>query len=202
MNIINIKMTTEELNRLLGKYYNGDSSEEEERILREYFAKDEIPEDYDAEKIIFGYYASAGDIPEPSADFEARIISGIDRVESGKVSGKFRKHILPFLGAAAGILILTGSLIFFVHKREISDTYSDPEIAYAETMKILFDVSSRLNYGSKILEPVNKINEITAESFRTINKKTLLVDESLKNLGHLQRIKDSPDAMDKKMINK
>jgi hypothetical protein len=198
MNIINIKMSTEELNRLLEKYYNGNSTEEEEMILREYFIKDDIPEGYDAEKVIFGYYKSAGDIPEPSAGFEARIISGIDRAESETASGRFRKYILPYLGTAAGLLILTGSLFFFIHRSEPGDTYSDPEIAYAETMKILMDVSSQLNYGSRILEPVNKINQLTTKSFRTINSKTLLVEKSLKNLGNLQKIKESPDQSDNK----
>jgi hypothetical protein len=195
-------MTTEELNRLLVKYYDGDSTEEEERILREYFTKDDIPKGYDAEKVIFGYYNTAGDIPEPSAGFEARIISGIDRVDSGEVSGKFRKHILPYIGAAAGLLILAGYWFYFVQRSEAVDTYSDPQIAYVETIKILMNVSSKLNHGSKTLEPVSKINEMTTISFKTINKKTLLVEKSIKNLDNLQKIKESLYQSDNKEINK
>jgi hypothetical protein len=195
-------MSTEELNRLLGKYYNGDCTEEEERILRGYFLQDDVPEGYNAEKVIFGYYNSSGDIPEPSADFEARIMSGIDAVDTENESRKFRRYILPYLGAAAGLLILAGSWFFFVHRSETGDTFSDPQIAYAETINILLNVSSQLNHSSRSLEPVSQINEMASKSFRTINKKTLLVEKSLKNLDDLRKIKDSRDNLDNKIINK
>ena len=49
-------MKEEELKRLIGKYYNGESTEEEESTLRNYFRKNNIPPGYEAEKSIFGYF--------------------------------------------------------------------------------------------------------------------------------------------------
>jgi len=73
-------MKEEDLKRLIDRYYSGESTEEEEIALRDYFRKENIPEGYEAEKVIFGFYSEYEDIPEPSIGFEARILAGIDRV--------------------------------------------------------------------------------------------------------------------------
>ena len=151
-------MNEEELKRFIEKYYNGNSTEEEESILKDYFRKGNIPEGYEAEKLIFSYYTESSEIPEPSIDFEARIMAGIDA--SGRNSGeqKLKRFLLPILSAAAGLLILIGSYFLIFKKAESVDTFSDPQLAYAETIKILRDVSSQLNHGARVLEPVAKIN--------------------------------------------
>jgi hypothetical protein len=180
-------MNAEELNRLLGKYYNGDSTEDEEMTLRDYFREKNILVGYEAEKDIFGYYRVAGEVSEPSLDFEARILAGIDAFNRKRESNKTRKYILSYLSVAAGILILAGSYFFFIHISKSGDTFSDPEIAYAETMKILMDVSSQMNQGAKALEPVGKINELTTKSFEAINKSYRLIEKNMKNLNYLQK---------------
>ncbi len=107
-------MKEEDLKRLVEKYYNGKSTEEEENTLRDFFRKNIVPEGYEAEKEIFGYYAESEDIPEPSIDFEARILAGIDASESGRIVKKFRSYLLPILSAAAGLLV-TGRILFFLY---------------------------------------------------------------------------------------
>jgi hypothetical protein len=195
-------MNEEELDRLIGKYYNGESTEEEERILRDHFRKDDITEGYEAEKAIFGYYTAAGEIPDPSEGFESGIISGIDAGEAKERSNKFRKFILPYLSVAAGLLILAGSWFFFIHRAEPADTFSDPQIAYAETMKILINVSSQLNHGAQALEPVGKINEITVKSFESINKSTTILEKSVKNIGDFHDAFDNNKKNFRESVNK
>lgn len=179
-------MNEEELNRLIEKYYNGESTEEEEKTLREYFNENNIPESYEAEKDIFGYYTAAGEVPEPSSGFVAGILTGIDAADAKRRSQKIREYIFPLLSAAAGLLILAGSYFFFVHRSGTGETFKDPEIAYAETIKILMDVSSRLNKGAQALEPVSRISEITTKSFEEINKSSIIVEKNLKTLDYLQ----------------
>src|ERR1035437_8681367 len=106
MNIINTNMNEKELNFLLEKFYNGESSEAEEYDLREFFKNKEIPEGYETEKEIFGYFVSSKQIPQPSINFEARILHAIDSSVGNKKVRNFRKYIFPLLGAAAGILLL------------------------------------------------------------------------------------------------
>lgn len=195
-------MKEEELNRLIEKYYNGESTEEEESALRNYFRGNDIPEGYEAEKEIFSYYADSGEIPEPSHDFEAQILAAIDASERKRGTQKLKRYLLPLLSAAAGLMILAGSYFFFIYKAGDHDTFADPEIAYTETIKILRDVSFKLNKGVQVLEPVGMINEVTKKSFETINKPTIIFEKNLKNLDWLQKAIDITNVPVEKNINK
>jgi len=195
-------MKEEELKRLIEKYYNGESTEEEESSLRDYFRKNNIPEGYEAEKVIFGYFDESTEVPEPSIDFEARILAGIDASESKRRSRTMKKYLLPILSAAAGLLILGGSYFYFIVRAEPRDTFTDPEIAYAETIKILREVSSQMNRGTQVLEPVGKINKVTKKSFETINKSTRIVEKNLKNLELFNKAIEITHVPVEKNINK
>lgn len=179
-------MNEKELNFLLEKFYNGESSEAEEYDLREFFKNKEIPEGYETEKEIFGYFVSSTQIPQPSIDFEARILHATDISGSKQKAHNFRKYIFPLLGAAAGILLLMGSYFFLVYRTEPVNTFTDPKIAYAETMKILVNVSSQLNHGTRAMEPVGKINEMKIKSFKAIKKSGVLIKKNLQNLSYLE----------------
>jgi hypothetical protein len=195
-------MKEEELKRLIEKYYNGESTEKEENILKDYFRKEDIPEGYEAEKLIFSYYTESSEIPGPSIDFEARIMAGIDASGRNISSLKIKRYLLPVLSAAAGLLLLVGSYFLIVKKAETGDTFSDPQLAYAETIKILRDVSSQLNHSARALEPVAKINEMGKKSFASINKSTRIVEKNLKNLDHLHKALEIKHVNVEKNINK
>jgi hypothetical protein len=179
-------MSEEELKRLIGKYYSGASTEEEERALRSYFLENNAPLGYEAEKEIFSFLMEAGDVPEPSAGFEARIINAVDSSDEKELTSRVRRILIPLTGIAAGLLILAGSYFFFMNRIEPEDTYKDPEIAYSETMKILLDVSTQINQGKESLKPVGRINEMKATSFASITKSAILVEKNLKSLGYLR----------------
>ena len=179
-------MSEEELKRLIGKYYSGTSTEEEERALRSYFIENSAPPGYEAEKEIFSFLIEAGEVPEPSAGFEARIIKAVDSSDKKELSVRVRRILVPLAGIAAGLLILAGSYFFFANRIESEDTYSDPEIAYAETMKILLNVSSQINQGKQSLKPVGRLNKMKVKSFESINKSAVLVEKNLKSLGYLK----------------
>jgi hypothetical protein len=195
-------MKTEDLNRLLEKYYKGESTDEEERDLRIFFNTDIIPEGFETEKAIFSYYMNVSKVPEPSPDLETRILAGIEESERNSSLRKSSRFILTALGTAAGILILAGSYFFFVNRSEPRDTFSDPKLAYAETMKILIGVSSQLNRGARTLEPVTRINDFTSKTFTAINKSTKIVEKNLKSLGYLQKAMEITNETVEKSINK
>jgi hypothetical protein len=179
-------MIEEELKRLIEKYYSGMSTEEDEKALRTYFIENIAPPGYEAEKEIFSFYMKAIEVPEPSADFEAEIFRAIDSTDGRGRSTKVRRFLVPLLSAAASLLILAGSYLFFVHKATPEDTFTDPQLAYAETMKILMDVSTQINRGTRPLKHVGKINEMKIKSIASINKSALLVEKNLKSLGYLR----------------
>jgi hypothetical protein len=179
-------MSEKELKRLIGKYYEGISTDEDEKALRAYFSGNNVYSGYETEKEIFSMYMASTGVPEPSAGFEASIKKAVNNQSYQTGDRKIRKLLLPILSAAAGFLILVGSYFFFIHKSEREDTFTDPRIAYAETMKVLMEVSSQLNQSTRSLHPVGKINEMKVIGFKSINRSTLLIEKNLRSLGYLR----------------
>lgn len=179
-------MNREELERLLEKYYNGESSEEEELILRKFFRNEDIPEAYREEKEIFNYYSQMEKIPEPEYGFERRIIAAIDNEDIYLNSRRKRRLVISFSSIAAGLLILAGSYFFFIHRTEPRDTFTDPDIAYAETKKILYDISYRMNQAVQALEPVSKIHTVTERSFDVMNRTAKKIEKNIQTLDDVR----------------
>jgi hypothetical protein len=179
-------MNAKKLESLLEKYYSGESTEEEERILRDYFNGDSILIGYEAERKIFGYFKTEKEIPEPTPGFEERIIAGVDTFGSKEKTLNFRRYLIPLIGAAASILIIAGSYLYLNRSGEMKDTFSDPQIAYLETRKILLDVSLKMNRATRELEPVGKINEMAGMGFSAINKSTKIIEKNLKGLDKVE----------------
>jgi hypothetical protein len=188
MNIKGTIMNKEELNRLLEKFYSVESTEEEEELLKVFFREDDIPQGFDTEKALFNYYSSSVIIPEPSADFESRILKGIDESDRMKKPGRNRTFALWIMSTAAGLLVMVGSYFFFADKEGLEDTFNDPEIAYAETIKILLNVSAQLNKGTRSLEPVGIINEVKSKE----------IGKNLRNLEYIQTAIDLTRVSDGK----
>jgi hypothetical protein len=198
MNIKNTLMNQEEIKQLLDKYYNGETTSEEELLLKKFFSQQNIPEELRDEKSIFSFYMKAGALPKPSADFDKRILSALDMVDNISLSFKRRKIFGIITGVAAGMLILAGTYFFLIRKSEPRDTFTDPEIAYAETMKILYDVSSRLNHGTQALEPIGALQLETQKSFKTINKSTSIFKEKIRPLDNLLKTMEHIDPAGKR----
>ena len=187
-------MSEEELKRLIGKYYDGISTDEDEKALRAYFSGYSVYPGYETEKEIFSMYMDSSDVPEPSGGFEASIMKAIDDQPDQSRYARIRSLLVPLMSAAAGLLILAGSWFFIIHKSEREDTFTDPRIAYAETMKILMEVSSQLNHGNRSLQPVGKINEMKVKGFKSINKSTVLIEKNLRSLGYLRNPEEKTDT--------
>jgi hypothetical protein len=197
-------MREEQLKELIEKYNNGESSPEEEKILREYFAGDDIISGYEAEKDIFSYYTSAAEaeaVPAPSDDLEQRILRSIDKYDNAWRSRLFTRRYLIPLSLAASLLIIIGSYFFFIHKSEPSDTFSDPVIAYAETIKILNEVSVRLNKGTDALRSIGKISDVTRKSIESIDRSASIISGSIERIRIIDKLSET-DVRTKKTNNK
>ena len=176
-------MKKEELDRLISRYYAGSSTKEDEKKLINFFRGNDIPDGYEAEKAIFRYMEDASEIPEPSPDLEAHIIAGLDFSEN---KGRVRRLLIWLSGVAAAIIIMTGSWFFFANSNKPADTFTDPQLAYEEALKILYDVSSRMNQGAAAMEPFTKINS-SLRSLQVISKSTETFQNSFRSLDHLQK---------------
>ena len=133
-------MKTEQINRLLEKYWAGDTSLEEELALRTFFSGDSIPEELRKYQPLFLWKT------------KQLQIKGNKTLRTG-----FKKPVsiqwYPFLKIAASVLlILTLGIGFYTHYQQekymdriFSETYSNPEDALQETKNVIGRISSVLN---------------------------------------------------------
>ena len=91
------------------------------------------------------------------------------------------------LSSAAAVLLIIASYLLFIQKDEPIDTFSDPSLAYAETVKILYSVSSKLNNGINALEPVNKMESMASKSMSAVARSTGMIESNLKPLGYFKK---------------
>lgn len=180
-------MKPAEIIQLLTKYYDGDSTFEEERLLKEYFRGPCVPEELLEEQEIFRCYSSISnkDVPEPSADFELRILAAIDREEKRTAMPGRRRIYVMLSGVAAALLIGAASYFFFERRPDVRDTYSDPQVAYAEAMKILYSVSYRMNEGKRALGQLSALQEETGKTLNAVGKSTSLIEDNMKPLENI-----------------
>jgi len=146
-------MEQEKIRELLGRYFNGETSEEEELLLNEYLRDPALPEELREE---YGYLADLTvPAPEPSEGFTARLEAVTLREARPNSSGGLLRLLA---GTAAAAAIMAGVwLAFRLAEPHTRDTYSDPLIAMTEVREILLDVSGKMNSGTSSLEQVGTI---------------------------------------------
>lgn len=151
-------MDAKYIKELLDRYFEGETSLEEEQALRTYFQQAHIDPRVAPYADLFRYYQAAQMATYPGNrnknDFHAP--------RTPKSQG------FIWLSAAAVILI---GLALGIYKTQVipqaplatvrfQDTYEDPNRAYEETRKALMMVSVRLNVGKKYESQLQKLNHI------------------------------------------
>jgi len=201
MNLTDITMNNEELKSLIAKFYDGETSEEDERYLGALLSSDQVPEGFETEKAFILFCMAERLVEAPSPKLEENILKAID--ESERLSVRPKKFLLLIGSSAAAIILILLSTYFFLDSRNVyKDTYSDPKIAYAETMRILLDVSTRLNKGAKTLQPVSKLSAVTNLSIEKLNESSVLINKSIMKLNKLVKVNDEKSISDTGVINK
>ena len=71
-------MESDEIEQLLERYWAGETSLEEEACLRAWFAKGDIPEHLQADRIWFDYLKEEREV-HLDDDFDTRILSVVER---------------------------------------------------------------------------------------------------------------------------
>ncbi len=152
----------EYIRELLDKYLEGLTSLDEERFLKEYFKRGNVPEEFSSEALWFMNATSKQVSEDEIRSMENVLSKWVDLQEHKEKSIRFRSWSI---GIAAGLLIAIASVFFlkYYNSDKVSDTYNDPQIAYLEAKKVLMYVSQTLNKGTDKLQTVSRIQEGTEE---------------------------------------
>lgn len=155
---------------LLEKYFNGESSIEEEEIILAYFSGEDIDPELLAEKEYFDFLNNEKKLLLAQEDISEKIWETIEKREIKPTINlfQFTKFSKVVLAIAASIVITIVSVTLikyeFTSKKNqqlFSDTYSDPEIAYQEAKKAMLYISEKLNKGTDPMQSLKSFNEGT-----------------------------------------
>jgi hypothetical protein len=172
-------MEQDEIKILLEKYWQAETTLEEEQRLADYFLQAETGPDLEALRALFVWREEEAQL-KPSEDFDSRMLRRISAEDDEKAGpgkaepGNTRpgKLVFPFRFAAAAAIILCIGISFLVvvtapqgakppvvatvtlprADTTMKDTYSDPRLALAAVRHALLMASVRINEGQRITQ--------------------------------------------------
>ena len=149
---------------LLERYYDAQTSEAEERMLKDFFLHEEVPAHLQAEKEMF-LQLQASAVPE---GLEERLSQSIDRWDK-------KRHILrlQWIGSIAASLLLLIGMSWYLHQPQRQDTCATPEEAYVHAEKALLLFSEALNKGIRPIEDMGKTNKSIRKQIKKLNNTEL-----------------------------
>lgn len=134
---------------LIKKFYEGDSTPEEERLLTEYFLNEEgVDERWKEEQQLFRLLHNA-QIQVPAGVSE-RLEKSILQLETSAKSLPRKRNLFYWIGSAAAVALLCIGLFFIFRnppQPRMADTFSDPKEAALVAEQTLAFMSTRLNDG-------------------------------------------------------
>jgi hypothetical protein len=171
-------MNTRDIKILLDRYYEGETTLEEEKILRDFFNGDEVPVDLAEHKPLFVWTSE-----ERTSETEMTIHLP---EEEGKVISLFRKRpaLYWITGIAATFLLLAGYFSLLQPDRNNRLKQEENRMAYEQTKDALMLLSANLNTG---LDQVQKLGTFQKgiqqmQNFSTFYKyQTLIINPDVKD---------------------
>jgi hypothetical protein len=153
-------MEYHEIEEILNRYLEGESTLEEEAMLKEYFSQPGLPEEQREMQDLFRYLNEARQESAPTFDVTANLNSLIEKEWQKETRNRFRR-IIAWAGSAAAVLILSVGIFQYINKPEavIKDTYKDPKLAYLETKRALMLISRTMNHNTANLKYLSKVDE-------------------------------------------
>lgn len=173
------------LNKLLEEYYEGSLSPADEKSLLELLSSEDLPAEYFEDKMfITTLYSEGGDLPDAPAGLDDRILAAIDESEKNKKLISNKRHFFAVLSAAASILIIISFWFIMADNDKLQDTYQDPQLAYNETVKILYSLSANLNKGMGQMSDLSMIAQAESK-MQMISESRYEVADELEPLKYL-----------------
>ena len=177
-------MKTQEIKILLQRYFNGETSLEDERLLHEYFKGGNVDEELQEYAEFFGGISDLTNSIDDST-IEEDVMDFILENEHLEKT-KFRKMWKTVTGIAASVIIVLGSyLIYEQQQKPFEDTYQNPEQAYVVAQQTLQFVGSKYNKGMAELSNFKKFEKAS----NSIKKGIAPVNEFYEGLEKIEKEK-------------
>ncbi len=175
-------MELKEIQQLLQRYFNGESSIEDERILEAYFQSGEPAQEVAEYAEFFGGISELATVVDDST-IEEDVMDYILENEHQEKK-RFRKLWINVTGIAASVIIVLGGFLLFQEQRKpFDDTFKEPEQAYAYAEQTLQFVSGKYSKGLAQLSNFEKLRKANDP----VKKSTARVLEFYEGVERLQK---------------
>ena len=135
-------MNTQKIKQLITRYENGETSREEELYLQSVFSESkEIPFELRHYRAIFGYFTNTGNTQITNMDFDTQLFEKLEAIEGQAKKPISINRSLIYISIAASLTLLLGVYFSGLFNHQATDTYDDPRLAYAETKRVLLEIS-------------------------------------------------------------
>lgn len=167
-------MDSDRLNTLLDKYWNCETSLEEEAALREYFRDGTFPEHLKDTASLFHYFDARKTTTISDVSFDRGVMDKLH----GRKKNRVRRLVYNSMRMAAGLVVLVVAAwlvrneIRSDNRLEPTDTYTDPKIAFDETKKALMMISRSFGTAEEQARKINLFNEAQEEVRQDENEET------------------------------
>jgi ABC-type enterochelin transport system substrate-binding protein len=154
-------MDSNRIEELLKRYWNCETSLEEEQQLREYFRGREIPEQLKETAALFQYFEHQKKQELADSAFDHDVLKKVNAPKKGKVVSLAYNA----MRIAAGVAVLVTATYLVRNEirqttpQEVVDTYDDPKLAFEETKKALMMISKSFGSAEDKAQNLKMFNE-------------------------------------------
>ena len=153
------------LEELLQKYWNCETTLEEEKLLHEYFRGNNIPDQVKETAVLFQYFEAHKKKSLNDVAFDHSVLQKVNTPKKSKLV----KLAYNSMRIAAGLLVVLLATWFIRDElrktapQEVVDTYDDPKLAFEETKKALLMISRSFGTAEQQAKKINLFNEAQEE---------------------------------------
>jgi len=188
-------METSKIGELLHNYFNGESTEAEERALETYFRSGNVAKEFQEYTEFFNGISQLTNTFDES-NIEEEVMDFILENEYREKT-KYRWLWQTVTGIAASVIIVLGGFLFYQQQQNsFDDTFKDPEQAYAYAQKTLSFVSGKYNKGLAQLCDFKKLEKAT----QPMKKGIAPVNEFYNAIEKMEKIQTQPAEADSKIV--
>jgi hypothetical protein len=174
-------MEPEVIKYILQKYFDGESSLEDERMLHEYFRADQTDKELLPYRDLFEGLSRIG-----TSEVKIQEEDLMDFILENEHQEKTRyRQLWQIVTGVAAMLLIALSVVYYTSDRpNWEDTYTDPDQAYATAVQTLHFVAGKYREGLAQLKPVSKLNQ----AVEPMNKSLDLLSKGFYKIENLQKL--------------
>ena len=155
-------MDSKRIEQLLEKYWNAETSLEEEQELHQFFQGADVPENLRETASLFRYFESEK-TRSLNENFDGAVTKQLKQRQGGKRVSM--TNWFQVARVAAGVAVVVAAVYLIGHEvrksspNEITDTESDPKLAFEQTKKALLMISKNFHKAQNEASKINLLNE-------------------------------------------